>query len=183
VFFNLQHTEKNTRARAGLLKTDHGDIPTPIFMPVGTQGTVKTVSQSVLKDNIDAKIILGNTYHLYLRPGLDIIKGAGGLHKFINWDRPMLTDSGGYQVYSISGQRKITEEGVVFRSYIDGSKVLFTPENVMDTQRTIGADIIMAFDECTPYPATREYATNSMHTTHRWLDRCIKRFKGVSSQI
>jgi queuine tRNA-ribosyltransferase len=176
VFFNLQHTEKDTQARAGLITTDHGDIPTPIFMPVGTQGTVKAVDQSLLKNTIDAKIILGNTYHLYLRPGLDIIKGAGGLHKFINWDRPMLTDSGGFQVYSISDQRKITEEGVLFRSHIDGHKLLFTPENVMDTQRTIGADIIMAFDECTPYPATREYATNSMHTTHRWLDRCITRF-------
>jgi queuine tRNA-ribosyltransferase len=176
VFFNLQHTEKDTQARAGLITTDHGDIPTPIFMPVGTQGTVKAVDQSLLKNTIDAKIILGNTYHLYLRPGLDIIKGAGGLHKFINWDRPMLTDSGGFQVYSISDQRKITEEGVLFRSHIDGHKLLFTPENVMDTQRTIGADIIMAFDECTPYPATREYATNSMHTTHRWLDRCVTRF-------
>jgi queuine tRNA-ribosyltransferase len=176
VFFNLQHTEKDTQARAGLITTDHGDIPTPIFMPVGTQGTVKAVDQSLLKNTIDAKIILGNTYHLCLRPGLDIIKGAGGLHKFINWDRPMLTDSGGFQVYSISDQRKITEEGVLFRSHIDGHKLLFTPENVMDTQRTIGADIIMAFDECTPYPATREYATNSMHTTHRWLDRCITRF-------
>jgi queuine tRNA-ribosyltransferase len=176
VFFNLQHTEKDTQARAGLITTAHGDIPTPIFMPVGTQGTVKAVDQSLLKNTIDAKIILGNTYHLYLRPGLDIIKGAGGLHKFINWDRPMLTDSGGFQVYSISDQRKITEQGVLFRSHIDGHKLLFTPENVMDTQRTIGADIIMAFDECTPYPATREYATNSMHTTHRWLDRCITRF-------
>lgn len=176
MFFKLQHTEKDTKARAGLITTDHGEIPTPIFMPVGTQGTVKTVDQAILKNNIDAKIILGNTYHLYLRPGLDIIRGAGGLHKFINWDRPMLTDSGGFQVYSISDQRKISEEGVVFRSHIDGHKLLFTPENVMDTQRTIGADIIMAFDECTPYPATREYATNSMHTTHRWLDRCIKRF-------
>jgi tRNA-guanine transglycosylase, queuosine-34-forming len=145
-------------------------------MPVGTQGTVKTVDQAILKNNINAKIILGNTYHLYLRPGLEIIRGAGGLHKFINWDRPMLTDSGGFQVYSISDQRKITEEGVVFRSHIDGHKLLFTPENVMDTQRIIGADIIMAFDECTPYPATREYATNSMQTTHRWLDRCITRF-------
>lgn len=176
MFFDLQHTDKDTRARAGVVTTDHGDIPTPIFMPVGTQGTVKTVDQSLLKNTIDAKIILGNTYHLYLRPGLDIIQGAGGLHKFINWDRPMLTDSGGFQVYSISDQRKITEEGVIFRSHIDGHKLLFTPENVMDTQRVIGADIIMAFDECTPYPATREYATNSMHTTHRWLDRCIKRF-------
>lgn len=176
MLFDLQHTEKNTSARAGVFHTDHGDIPTPIFMPVGTQGTVKTVGQDKLKESVDAKIILGNTYHLFLRPGLDIIKAAGGLHKFVNWDRPMLTDSGGFQVYSISDQRKITEEGVIFRSHIDGHKLLFTPENVMDTQRTIGADIIMAFDECTPYPATREYATNSMHTTHRWLDRCIKRF-------
>jgi queuine tRNA-ribosyltransferase len=176
VFFDLQHTDKNTRARAGVVHTDHGDIPTPIFMPVGTQGTVKAVAQDRLKEDIDAKIILGNTYHLYLRPGLDILNRAGGLHKFINWDRPMLTDSGGFQIYSISDQRKITEEGVIFRSHIDGHKLLFTPENVMDTQRIIGADIIMAFDECTPYPATREYATNSMHTTHRWLDRCIKQF-------
>lgn len=176
MFFDLQHTDKNTRARAGVVHTDHGDIPTPIFMPVGTQGTVKAVAQDRLKEDIDAKIILGNTYHLYLRPGLDILNRAGGLHKFINWDRPMLTDSGGFQIYSISDQRKITEEGVIFRSHIDGHKLLFTPENVMDTQRIIGADIIMAFDECTPYPATREYATNSMHTTHRWLDRCIKQF-------
>ena len=176
MFFKLQHTEKDTKARAGLITTDHGEIPTPIFMPVGTQGTVKAVDQEILKNKIDAKIILGNTYHLYLRPGLDILKGAGGLHKFINWDRPMLTDSGGFQVYSISDQRKITEEGVLFRSHIDGHKLLFTPENVMDTQRVIGADIIMAFDECTPYPASREYATNSMHTTHRWLDRCVTRF-------
>ena len=177
MFFELQHTDKDTQARAGLITTDHGQIPTPIFMPVGTQGTVKAVDQAILKDKIDAKIILGNTYHLYLRPGLDILKGAGGLHQFINWDRPMLTDSGGFQVYSISDQRKITEEGVIFRSHIDGHKLLFTPENVMDTQRIIGADIIMAFDECTPYPSTIEYATNSMHTTHRWLDRCIKRFQ------
>ena len=175
MFFELQHTDKDTQARAGLITTDHGQIPTPIFMPVGTQGTVKAVDQAILKDKIDAKIILGNTYHLYLRPGLDILKGAGGLHQFINWDRPMLTDSGGFQVYSISDQRKITEEGVIFRSHIDGHKLLFTPENVMDTQRVIGADIIMAFDECTPYPSTREYATNSMHTTHRWLDRFMQR--------
>lgn len=177
MFFKLQHTDKDTHARAGIIQTNHGEIQTPIFMPVGTQGTVKTVDQSILKDKIDAQIILGNTYHLYLRPGLDVIRGAGGLHKFINWDRPMLTDSGGFQVYSISDQRKITEEGVIFRSHIDGHKLLFTPENVIDTQRVIGADIMMAFDECTPYPATLDYATNSMHTTHRWLDRCIKQFK------
>lgn len=176
MFFDLQHTDKDSRARAGVVHTDHGDIPTPIFMPVGTQGTVKAVGQDKLKDAVDAKIILGNTYHLYLRPGLEILKNAGGLHQFINWDRPMLTDSGGFQVYSISDQRKITEEGVLFRSHIDGHKLWFTPENVMDTQRIIGADIIMAFDECTPYPTTKEYATNSMHTTHRWLDRCIKQF-------
>jgi len=177
VFFKLQHTDKDTHARAGIIQTDHGEIQTPIFMPVGTQGTVKTVDQLILKDKVDAQIILGNTYHLYLRPGLDVIRGAGGLHQFINWERPMLTDSGGFQVYSISNQRKITEEGVIFRSHIDGHKLLFTPENVIDTQRVIGADIMMAFDECTPYPATLDYATNSMHTTHRWLDRCIKQFK------
>ncbi|NNJ55643.1 MAG: tRNA guanosine(34) transglycosylase Tgt, partial [Bacteroidia bacterium] len=176
MFFKLQHNEKDTKARAGELTTDHGKIETPIFMPVGTQGTVKAVDQSLLKDTINAQIILGNTYHLYLRPGLDVIEQAGGLHKFINWDRPLLTDSGGFQVYSISDQRKITEEGVIFRSHIDGHKLLFTPENVMDTQRIIGADIIMAFDECTPYPTTKDYAKNSMEITHRWLDRCISRF-------
>ena len=173
--FTIQ--SKCGKARAATFVTDHGEVQTPIFMPVGTLGTVKGVHQHELKEDTNADIILGNTYHLYLRPGLDILKGAGGLHKFINWDRPMLTDSGGFQVYSISDQRKITEEGVIFRSHIDGHKLLFTPENVMDTQRIIGADIIMAFDECTPYPSTREYATNSMNTTHRWLDRCIKRFQ------
>ncbi len=189
MFFNLQHTDKDSKARAGVIKTDHGVIETPIFMPVGTQGTVKAVDQDKLVDEVKAEIILGNTYHLYLRPGLDIINQAGGLHKFISWDKPILTDSGGFQVYSISDQRKITEEGVIFKSHIDGSKILFTPENVMDTQRTIGADIIMAFDECTPYPATKEYATNSMHITHRWLDRCIKQFSeteplyGYSQQL
>ncbi|MEY2924279.1 MAG: tRNA guanosine(34) transglycosylase Tgt [Bacteroidota bacterium] len=189
MFFKLQHSEKDTKARAGLLTTDHGEIPTPIFMPVGTQGTVKAVEQEKLKTTIDAKIILGNTYHLFLRPGLDIINQAGGLHKFISWDRPILTDSGGFQVYSISDQRKIVEEGVVFKSHIDGSKIFFTPENVIDTQRIIGADIIMAFDECTPYPATREYAKSSMEITHRWLDRCITRFNetepkyGYSQQL
>lgn len=174
--FTLIKKDEDTFARAGIVHTEHGDIPTPIFMPVGTQGTVKAVPQSSLRNNIDAKIILGNTYHLFLRPGTSILKEAGGLHKFMNWDRPILTDSGGYQVYSISDQRKIKEEGVTFRSHIDGSKILFTPENVMDTQRIIGADIIMAFDECTPYPCPKDYATNSMHITHRWLDRCIKRF-------
>lgn len=174
--FSLVKKDKDTYARAGIVHTDHGEIPTPIFMPVGTQGTVKTIPQPTLKNEIDAKIILGNTYHLFLRPGIQILKEAGGLHNFMNWDRPILTDSGGYQVYSISEQRKIKEEGVTFRSHIDGSKILFTPENVIDTQRIIGADIIMAFDECTPYPCPKDYATNSMHITHRWLDRCIQRF-------
>lgn len=179
MFFDLEHTDTGSGARAGTITTDHGKIETPIFMPVGTQGTVKAVPQNVLKDEVEAQIILGNTYHLYLRPGLDIINSAGGLHKFINWDRPMLTDSGGFQVYSISDQRKITEEGVIFKSHIDGSKIFFTPENVVDTQRTIGADIIMAFDECTPYPATRQYARESMEITHRWLDRCLTRFNST----
>jgi queuine tRNA-ribosyltransferase len=175
-FFTLQKTDSASKARAGIIKTDHGDIQTPIFMPVGTAGTVKTVHQQELKDEIKAQIILGNTYHLYLRPGMDVMEQAGGLHKFINWDRPMLTDSGGYQVYSLAHRRKIKEEGATFASHIDGSKHLFTPENVMDVQRKIGADIIMAFDECPPYPSDYKYATNSMHLTHRWLKRCIDRF-------
>ncbi len=175
--FNLLHTDKNSSARAGLLTTGHGEIETPIFMPVGTVGTVKGIHQKEIDEVIQAQIILANTYHLYLRPGLDIIKEAGGVHKFINWEKPMLTDSGGYQVYSLSSMRKIKEEGVNFRSHIDGSKLFFTPENVTDTQRTIGADIIMAFDECTPYPCEYNYAKNSMELTHRWLDRCIKRFQ------
>ncbi|MBR9860913.1 tRNA guanosine(34) transglycosylase Tgt [bacterium] len=174
--FTLEHTDQATKARAGSIETAHGKIETPIFMPVGTQATVKAVDQSFIKNEIDAPIILGNTYHLYLRPGNDIIKQAGGLHKFMNWDRALLTDSGGFQVYSISDQRKIKEDGVHFKSHIDGSKIIFTPENVMDTQRIIGADIIMAFDECTPYPATRTYAVDSMRITHRWLDRCVSRF-------
>ncbi len=174
--FKITNSDKKTKARAGVITTDHGDIQTPIFMPVGTAGTVKSVHQRELKEDIKAQIILGNTYHLFLRPGLDIIKQAGGLHKFINWDKPILTDSGGYQVYSLSGRNKIKEEGVNFASHIDGSKHLFTPENVIDTQRIIGADIMMAFDECTPYPCDYNYAKNSMHMTHRWLDRCIKRF-------
>lgn len=174
--FNLLKTDDKSAARLGEIITDHGTIPTPIFMPVGTQATVKAVDQSILKQEIDAKIILGNTYHLYLRPGTQILEKAGGLHQFMNWDRPLLTDSGGFQVYSISENRKIKEEGVHFRSHIDGSKLLFTPENVMDIQRIIGADIIMAFDECTPYPCEKEYATNSMHQTHRWLQRCCERF-------
>lgn len=174
--FTLQHTDKGSKARAGTLETAHGTIETPIFMPVGTAGTVKGVHQRELKDDIEAQIILGNTYHLFLRPGLEVLQAAGGLHKFNNWERPILTDSGGYQVYSLSGVRKIKEEGVTFRSHIDGSKHLFTPENVMDIQRVIGADIIMAFDECTPYPCDYRYAKRSMDMTHRWLKRCCERF-------
>lgn len=175
--FQLQKTDHTSKARAGRLETGHGAIETPIFMPVGTAGSVKGVHQRELRDDINAQIILGNTYHLYLRPGLDIIRGAGGLHKFNGWDRPILTDSGGYQVYSLSGQRKITEEGVKFKSHIDGSSHMFSPEYVMDIQRTIGADIIMAFDECPPYPCELSYAKKSMEMTHRWLDRCIQRLK------
>ncbi len=171
--FDLKLTDPKSKARAGSITTDHGVIETPIFMPVGTVGTVKGVHQTELKNEINPDIILGNTYHLYLRPGLDILEKAGGLHKFMNWDRNILTDSGGYQVYSLSGRRKINEEGVKFKSHIDGSMHHFTPENVMETQRTIGADIIMAFDECTPYPCDYNYAKRSMHMTHRWLDRCI----------
>jgi queuine tRNA-ribosyltransferase len=175
--FNLLATDSQTKARAGEFFTDHGKVETPIFMPVGTAGTVKGVHFQELKKDIKAQIILGNTYHLYLRPGLNVINEAGGLHKFIGWDGPILTDSGGYQVYSLSDIRKIKEEGAEFRSHIDGSKHIFTPENVMDTQRTIGADIIMAFDECTPYPCEYDYAKKSMGMTHRWLERCVKRFK------
>jgi queuine tRNA-ribosyltransferase len=171
--FDLKITDLKSKARAGVLTTDHGVIETPIFMPVGTVGTVKGVHQTELKTEINPDIILGNTYHLYLRPGLDILEKAGGLHKFMNWDRNILTDSGGYQVYSLSARRKINEEGVKFKSHIDGSMHFFTPENVMETQRTIGADIIMAFDECTPYPCDYNYAKRSMHMTHRWLNRCI----------
>ncbi|KPM46611.1 tRNA guanosine(34) transglycosylase Tgt [Jiulongibacter sediminis] len=174
--FELTTKDAGSKARAGKIITDHGEILTPIFMPVGTAGTVKGVHQRELKDDIKAQIILGNTYHLYLRPGLEIIQQTGGLHKFNGWDGPILTDSGGYQVFSLKEIRKITEEGVKFNSHIDGSKHLFTPENVMDIQRTIGADIIMAFDECPPYPCEYDYAENSMHLTHRWLKRCINRF-------
>jgi queuine tRNA-ribosyltransferase len=174
--FKLEKKDINSKARAGTITTAHGEIKTPIFMPVGTAATVKGVHQHEIKDDIKAQIILGNTYHLYLRPKLDILKSAGGLHKFMNWDKPILTDSGGYQVYSLSGRRKIKEEGATFSSHIDGSKHLFTPEYVMDIQRTIGADIIMAFDECTPYPCDYKYAKNSMHMTHRWLKRCCERF-------
>lgn len=174
--FTLNATDPSSRARAGVLKTSHGEIPTPIFMPVGTGGTVKAVHQRELKNDIGARIILGNTYHLYLRPGLELLKNAGGLHGFMNWDRPILTDSGGYQVYSLAERRKLKEEGVSFTSHIDGSKHLFTPEYVMDIQRVIGADIIMALDECTPYPCDHRYARDSMEMTHRWLKRCIVRF-------
>lgn len=173
--FKIVSKDCTSRARAGLLQTDHGVIETPIFMPVGTQGTVKGVHQDELETAIQAQIILGNTYHLYLRPGIEILKGAGGLHKFIGWDRPILTDSGGYQVYSLSGMRKIKEEGVKFQSHIDGSRHFFSPEYAIDIQRQIGADIIMAFDECTPYPCEYNYAKRSMHMTHRWLKRCIDR--------
>jgi queuine tRNA-ribosyltransferase len=175
--FDISSTDPNSKARAGVLQTDHGQIQTPIFMPVGTAGTVKAVHQRELKEDIKAQIILGNTYHLYLRPGLDVIEKAGGLHKFNGWDGPILTDSGGYQVYSLAGTgRKIKEEGVTFKSHIDGSKHFFTPEGVMDIQRTIGADIIMAFDECTPYPCEYGYARESMDMTHRWLKRCCDHF-------
>lgn len=174
--FKLEKTDSESKARAGIITTDHGTIETPIFMPVGTASTVKGVHQKELKDDTKAQIILGNTYHLYLRPGTEILQQAGGLHQFMNWDKPILTDSGGYQVYSLSERRKITEEGATFKSHIDGSKHLFTPENVMDIQRQIGADIIMAFDECTPYPCEYKYAKNSMHMTHRWLKRCCDQF-------
>lgn len=174
--FTISTTAAQSKARAGLIETAHGNIETPIFMPVGTAGTVKAVHFKELEEDIKAQIILGNTYHLYLRPGLDILQAAGGLHRFNSWNKPILTDSGGYQVYSLSDRRKIKEEGATFSSHIDGSKHLFTPENVMDIQRKIGADFIMAFDECTPYPCDYDYARRSMHMTHRWLKRCIERF-------
>jgi queuine tRNA-ribosyltransferase len=174
--FDIQHTDINSNARAGTITTDHGVIETPIFMPVGTVASVKAVHFHELKEDIKAQIILGNTYHLYLRPGIDTLERAGGLHKFNGWDKPILTDSGGYQVFSLSANRKLKEEGATFRSHIDGSKHLFTPENVVDIQRIIGADIIMAFDECTPGTADYEYAKKSMELTHRWLDRGLKHF-------
>ncbi|WP_461133593.1 tRNA guanosine(34) transglycosylase Tgt [Spirosoma lituiforme] len=174
--FSITANDPQSKARTGTLMTDHGPIQTPIFMPVGTAGTVKAVHQRELETDIDAEIILGNTYHLYMRPGLEVLNQAGGLHGFNGWRRPILTDSGGYQVYSLSNTRKIKEEGVTFKSHIDGSKHMFTPEGVMDIQRTIGADIIMAFDECTPYPCEYGYARQSMEMTHRWLGRCIDRF-------
>lgn len=174
--YTLLKTAQGSSARAGIIETDHGKIETPIFMPVGTLGSVKGVHMRELKEDIGAQIILGNTYHLYLRPGLETLEEAGGLHKFNSWDRPILTDSGGYQVFSLSDRRKITEEGVTFRSHVDGSKHLFTPERVMDIERTIGADIMMAFDECCPGDAPYEYAKKSLALTERWLDRCLKRF-------
>ena len=180
--FNLTARDPLSKARAGVLETAHGIIQTPIFMPVGTAGTVKAVHQRELIDDIKAQIILGNTYHLYLRPGLDTLERAGGLHRFIGWDKPILTDSGGYQVYSLTEVRKIKEAGVTFRSHIDGSKHLFTPENVMDIQRVIGADIIMAFDECTPYPCEYNYAKASIEMTHRWLKRCCERFDATEAK-
>ena len=174
--FQLQNTDAGSKARAGKITTDHGDILTPIFMPVGTVGSVKAVTQQQLLDDVKSQIILGNTYHLYLRPGLQVLEAAGGLHKFNGWHNPILTDSGGYQVFSLAGTRKIKEEGVTFQSHIDGSKHLFTPETVMDIQRSIGGDIIMAFDECPPGGSEYNYAKKSMEMTHRWLDRCLERF-------
>jgi queuine tRNA-ribosyltransferase len=174
--FELICTGRNTGARAGKMNTDHGEILTPVFMPVGTAGTVKALSQQQLKKDVKAQIILGNTYHLYLRPGMEVLEEAGGLHRFMGWDRPMLTDSGGYQVFSLSGTRKIFEEGVWFQSHIDGSKHLFSPAKVIDIQRVIGADIIMSFDECPPYPSDYSYAKKSMELTHRWLDKCLTQF-------
>ena len=179
--FELQYTDNSSNARAGLITTDHGEVETPIFMPVGTVGSVKAVQMYELKEDIKAQIILGNTYHLYLRPGLDIIEKAGGLHKFNSWNKPMLTDSGGFQVFSLSDIRKLSEKGAEFRSHLDGSKHFFTPEKVMDIQRIIGADIIMAFDECTPGDADFSYAKKSLELTERWLDRCIGRFKETKS--
>ncbi len=177
--FELQQTDGLSKARAGRISTDHGEILTPIFMPVGTAGSVKAVTQQQLKEDINAQIILGNTYHLYLRPGLEVLQAAGGLHKFNGWDRPILTDSGGYQVFSLANNRKLTEEGAIFQSHIDGSTHLFSPEKVMDIQRVIGGDIIMAFDECPPYPSEYDYAKNSMELTHRWLDRCFKQLEST----
>jgi len=180
--FDLQKTDPQSNARAGIIETDHGKIETPIFMPVGTLGTVKGVHQKELEDEINAQIILGNTYHLYLRPGTEILEKAGGLHQFIGWNKPILTDSGGYQVYSLASQRKIKEEGVTFKSHIDGSKHFFSPENAMDIQRIIGGDIIMAFDECPPYPCDKNYAKKSMEMTHRWLKRCCDQFDSTEGK-
>ena len=174
--FIIDRKDKQTKARAGKIETSHGLIETPIFMPVGTQGTVKGIHQKELDEVIKSHVILGNTYHLYIRPGTEILEKAGGLHKFMNWEKPILTDSGGYQVYSLAGMRKIKEEGVKFKSHIDGRNLFFSPEYAIDVQRKIGADIIMAFDECTPYPCDYKYARRSMHMTHRWLKRCITQF-------
>jgi queuine tRNA-ribosyltransferase len=179
MLFKVQQTDKETNARTGIIKTDHGEIKTPVFMPVGTAGSVKGVHQKDLMEDTMAQIILGNTYHLYLRPGTELIGKAGGLHKFINWDKPILTDSGGYQVFSLSDNRKLKEEGAHFSSHIDGSKHVFTPENIVDIQRIIGADFIMAFDECTPYPCDYKYAQESMELTHRWLDRGLNHFRNT----
>jgi queuine tRNA-ribosyltransferase len=175
--FIIESWDKDSRARAGLLKTAHGDIPTPVFMPVGTGGTVKGILQRDLSEDINAKIILGNTYHLYLRPGTEILGAAGGLHNFMSWDRPILTDSGGYQVFSLTGNRKLTDEGAIFKSHIDGSRHLFTPENTVDIQRIIGSDIMMVFDECAPWPCDYNYARKSVTLTHHWLDRAVVRFR------
>jgi len=180
--FDLQHTDTLSKARAGKITTDHGEILTPIFMPVGTVGSVKAVTQQQLHTDVKAQIILGNTYHLYLRPGLEVLEAAGGLHKFNGWDKPVLTDSGGYQVFSLANNRKLTEEGALFQSHIDGSKHLFTPESVMDIQRIIGGDIIMAFDECPPHPSDYKYAKDSMELTHRWLQRCFTRFNATEDK-
>tara|TARA_Y100000813_G_scaffold28822_1_gene18205 strand:- start:3133 stop:4263 length:1131 start_codon:yes stop_codon:yes gene_type:complete len=180
--FKLIKKDNGSKARLGELTTAHGKILTPIFMPVGTAATVKGIHQHEVDKDTQAQIILGNTYHLYLRPGLEVLEKSGGLNKFMNWQKPILTDSGGYQVYSLSGKRKIKEEGVKFQSHIDGSYHLFTPENVMDIQRTIGADIVMAFDECTPYPCDYKYAKKSMHMTHRWLKRCCERFDSTEAK-
>lgn len=180
--FKLEKTDSGSKARAGEITTDHGKIQTPIFMPVGTAGAVKAIHIRDVKEDTKAQIILGNTYHLYLRPGMDVIEGAGGLHKFNGWDKPILTDSGGYQVYSLAGTRKLSEEGVLFQSHIDGSRHLFTPEKVMDIERSIGADIMMAFDECTPYPCDYDYAKRSMELTHRWLDRCVTHFNNTDNK-
>jgi queuine tRNA-ribosyltransferase len=180
--FGLEQTDTSSKARAGRIRTDHGEILTPVFMPVGTAGSVKALTQQQLMEEVKARIILGNTYHLYLRPGMEVLEEAGGLHKFMHWDGPILTDSGGYQVFSLAGTRKITEEGVMFQSHIDGSRHLFSPEKVMDIQRSIGADIIMAFDECPPYPSEHRYAEQSMHLTHRWLDRSVERINTTNDR-
>jgi queuine tRNA-ribosyltransferase len=179
--FKIHHSDPGSMARTGLLETGHGNVPTPVFMPVGTAGSVKGVHQADLKDEVKAPILLGNTYHLFLRPGIEVIRGAGGIHGFMNWDRAVLTDSGGYQVFSLAEQRKLTPEGAIFRSHIDGTQHTFTPENVVDIQRSIGADIIMAFDECTPWPCEYDYARESMELTHAWLDRGKMRFLETES--